>query len=75
MSAEFARAAVAFVGTVAGLKSIIVDGSTTDITAGDGAETVVASECDGDSVTFVNGFRFIEDLVTGDSYRDSGLIR
>jgi hypothetical protein len=35
---------------------------TTDIAAGDGAETVLASEGYGDSVTFVDGFRFIEDL-------------
>mgnify|MGYP000073691554 CR=1 FL=1 len=35
---------------------------TTDIAAGEGAETVLASEGYGDSVTFVNGFRFIEDL-------------
>lgn len=40
---------------------------TTDIAAGEGAETVLASEGYGDSVTFVNGFRFIEDLVTGGS--------
>jgi hypothetical protein len=40
---------------------------TTDITAGEGAETVLASEGYGDSVTFVNGFQFIEDLVGGDS--------
>ncbi|OTF01840.1 hypothetical protein [Halorubrum sp. SD683] len=40
---------------------------TTDIAAGEGAETVLASEGYGDSVTYVNGFRFIEDLVTGDS--------
>ncbi|SDK12580.1 hypothetical protein SAMN05216226_12028 [Halovenus aranensis] len=36
---------------------------TTDIAAGEGAETVLASEGYGDSVTFVNGFRFIEALV------------
>lgn len=36
---------------------------TTDIAAGEGAETVLASEGYGDSVTFVNGFRFIEDLI------------
>jgi hypothetical protein len=35
---------------------------TTDIAAGEGAETVLESEGYGDSVTFVNGFRFIEDL-------------
>ncbi len=35
---------------------------TTDIAAGEAAETVLASEGYGDSVTFVNGFRFIEDL-------------
>jgi hypothetical protein len=35
---------------------------TTDIAAGEGAETVLASEGYGDSLTFVNGFRFIEDL-------------
>ncbi|RYJ08108.1 hypothetical protein ELS19_16140 [Halogeometricum borinquense] len=40
---------------------------TTDIAAGEGAETVLASEGYGDSVTFVNGFRFIEDLIAGDS--------
>jgi len=40
---------------------------TTDIAAGEGAETVLASEGYGDSVTFVNGFRFIEDLAAGDS--------
>jgi hypothetical protein len=37
---------------------------TTDIAAGEGAETVLASEGYGDSVTFVNGFRFIEDLIS-----------
>jgi len=40
---------------------------TTDIAAGEGAETVLASEGYGDSGTFVNGFRFIEDLVDGSS--------
>jgi len=40
---------------------------TTDIAAGEGAETVLASEGYGDSVTFVNGFRFIEDLVSNRS--------
>jgi hypothetical protein len=40
---------------------------TTDIAADEGAETVLASEGYGDSVTYVNGFRFIEDLVTGNS--------
>jgi len=40
---------------------------TTDIAAGEGAETVLASEGYGDSVTFVNGFRFIEDLLAGNS--------
>lgn len=39
---------------------------TTDIAAGEGAETVLASEGFGDSVTFVDGFRFIEDLQQGD---------
>jgi len=38
---------------------------TTDIAAGEGAEIVLASEGYGDSVTFVNGFRFIEDLRSG----------
>ena len=37
---------------------------TTDIAAGEGAETVLASEGYGDSVTFVNGFDFIEDLLS-----------
>jgi len=40
---------------------------TTDIAAGEGAETVLASEGYGDSVTYLNGFRFIEDLIAGDS--------
>lgn len=40
---------------------------TTDIAAGEGAEAVLASEGYGDSVTFVNGFRFIEDLRPDDS--------
>lgn len=40
---------------------------TTDIAAGEGAETVLAIEGYADSVTFVNGFRFIEDLVSGDN--------
>ena len=40
---------------------------TTDIAAGEGAETVLASAGYGDSVTFVNGFRFIEDLVGSNS--------
>lgn len=35
---------------------------TTDIAAGEGAETVLTNEGYGDSVTFVNGFQFIEDL-------------
>ncbi|RJT07414.1 hypothetical protein [Halococcus sp. IIIV-5B] len=37
---------------------------TTDIAAGEGAETVLASEGYGDAVTFVNGFRFIDDLLS-----------
>jgi len=40
---------------------------TTDIAAGEEAETVLASEGYGDSVTYVNGFRFIEDLVAGNN--------
>jgi len=39
---------------------------TTDIAAGEGAETVLASEGYGDSVTFVNGFQFIEDLLSSE---------
>ena len=39
---------------------------TTDIAAGEGAETVLASEGYGDAVTFVNGFRFIDDLLGED---------
>lgn len=35
---------------------------TTDIPASEGAETVFASEGYGDSVTYVNGFRFVDDL-------------
>ena len=35
---------------------------TTDIAAGEGAKTVLADEGYADSVTFVNGFRFIDDL-------------
>lgn len=37
---------------------------TTDIAAGEGAKTVLASEGYGDAITFVNGFRFVEDLRT-----------
>jgi len=40
---------------------------TTDIAAGEGAETVLASEGYGDSVTFVNGFQFIDDLLADDT--------
>ena len=40
---------------------------TTDIAAGEGAEVVLESEGYGDSVTFVNGFRFIEDLRSDES--------
>ena len=40
---------------------------TTDIAAGEGAETVLASEGYGDSVTFVNGFQFIDDLLADDA--------
>ncbi|ELZ28975.1 hypothetical protein C474_13774 [Halogeometricum pallidum JCM 14848] len=36
---------------------------TTDTLAGEGAENVFASEGYGDSVTYVNGFRFVEDLL------------
>src|SRR5699024_2398211 len=38
---------------------------TTDIAAGEGAKAVLASEGYDDAVTFVNGFRFIDDLVRG----------
>lgn len=37
---------------------------TTDIAAGEGAETVLESEGYGDSIIFVNGFDFIEDLLS-----------
>ena len=36
---------------------------TTDIAAGEGAEAVLGSEGYGDSVTFVNGFAFIDELL------------
>ena len=36
---------------------------TTDTLAGEGAETVLASEGYDGSVTYVNGFRFVEDLL------------
>lgn len=36
---------------------------TTDRLAGEGAETILQSEGYGDSVTYVNGFRFVEDLL------------
>lgn len=39
---------------------------TTDIAAGEGAETVLASEGYDDAVTFVNGFRFIDGLLDED---------
>ena len=35
---------------------------TTDVAAGQAAETVLAGEGYGDSTTFVNGFQFVEDL-------------
>lgn len=38
---------------------------TTDIAAGQGIETAFDSEGYGDSVTFVNAFRFIADLLDG----------
>jgi hypothetical protein len=40
---------------------------TTDSAAGKGADTVLASEGYGDSVTFVNGFRLIEGLLSDDN--------
>lgn len=36
---------------------------TTDVAAGEGAEAVLTREGYGDSVTFMHGFRFIEDLI------------
>jgi len=39
---------------------------TTDIAAGEGAETVLAEEGYADAVTFINGFRFIEELHSTD---------
>lgn len=36
---------------------------TTDIAAGEGAEVILTSKGYGDAVTFVNGFRFIDDLL------------
>ena len=36
---------------------------TTDTLAGEGAESVFASEGYGDSITYVNGFRFVDDLL------------
>ena len=39
---------------------------TTDIAAGEGAKTVLASEGYDDAVTFVNGFQFIDDIIGGD---------
>ncbi|MFW6320550.1 MAG: hypothetical protein ACOC0Z_01760 [Halohasta sp.] len=36
---------------------------TTDRLAGEGAESVLGSEGYGDSVTYINGFRFIEELL------------
>lgn len=36
---------------------------TTDVAAGEGAETVLTSDGFGDSITFINGFQFIEDLL------------
>jgi predicted nucleic acid-binding protein len=39
---------------------------TTDIAAGEGAETVLGSKGYGDAVTFVNGFSFVDDLLEED---------
>lgn len=36
---------------------------TTDTLTGEGAESVFVSEGYGDSVTYVNGFRFVDDLL------------
>jgi len=36
---------------------------TTDHDAGEGIETIFASEGYGDSITYINGFRFVNDLV------------
>jgi hypothetical protein len=59
--ADAALAALAVEGFSAGTAAAVYI-YTTDIAAGEGAETVLASEGYGDSVTFVNGFRFIEEL-------------
>ena len=37
---------------------------TTDVAAGEGAETILDAEGYGDAVTFVDGFRFLEDLIS-----------
>ncbi|WP_089827868.1 hypothetical protein [Halogranum amylolyticum] len=64
---EIERADPALAGVAA---HAFVDGTadqayiyTTDTAAGEGAEAVLASEGYGDSVTYVNGFRFIDDLL------------
>lgn len=64
---EIERADPALAGVAA---QAIVDGTadhvyiyTTDTLAGEGAENVFTSEGYGDSVTYVNGFRFVEDLL------------
>lgn len=64
---EIERADPALAGVAA---QAFVEGSadhayiyTTDILAGEGAENVFASEGYGDSVTYVNGFHLIEDLL------------
>ena len=64
---EIERADPALAGVAA---HAFVDGTadqayiyTTDTAAGEGAEVVLASEDYGDSVTYVNGFRLIDDLL------------
>lgn len=64
---QIERADVALAGTAA---SAFVTGPveyayiyTTDIAAGEGAETIFAAEGYADSVTFVNGFQLIADLL------------
>jgi hypothetical protein len=64
---EIERADAALGGLAA---QLLADGSVTsvyvytpDIAAGEGIETALASDSYGDAITFVNAFRFIEDLL------------
>ena len=66
---ERANGALAALGAQQLSTGVVTEASiyTTDIAAGEAAETVLVSNGYGDSVVFVNGFRFIDNLRAADS--------